>query len=299
MRFLLGLVMAQALLAPAVAGVESANNISANVAVVTSFDTSTGLYTYRYSVTNFGESSKLLHEFHIPLRGASVLNVQAPSGWEGSTTFDQSSIGWCACAPEGVTVPAGYVDDGRDLPSQFAVAPGGTLSGFSFQSAYPPAPGTFYAGAWVPIPIEGVDFPEGEEPVIPDFPNNLLAGPVDGPLKNDTLYLGGRRPGVDAFLVFANFKGGGSYTSPVIVDILFGPNGEDVAQSSLTAKLNGTDVSAQFLVLEPNRRRAVFQFGPGSPLMSGKNVLTTSVDGTVPGSTHTATDSDRVVFLAQ
>lgn len=68
---------------------------------------------------------------------------------------------------------------------------------------------------------------------------------------------------------------------------------------TFTAKLNGADVSAQFLVLEPNRRRAVFQFGPGSPLMSGKNVLTTSVDGTVPGSTHTATDSDRVVFLAQ
>ena len=159
MRFLFAWAMSLVLMTPAMAGVELASNISANVAVVTTFDTNTGLYTYRYTITNFGESRKVLHEFHIPLRGASVLNIQAPTGWEGSVTFDQSSVGWCACTPEGVTIPANYVDDGRDLPSRFAVAPGATLSGFSFQSAYPPSQGAFYAGAWVPIPIEGVDFP--------------------------------------------------------------------------------------------------------------------------------------------
>jgi hypothetical protein len=299
MRYLFAWVLSFVLMSPAMAGVELASNISANVAVVTSFDTNTGLYAYRYTITNYGESSKNLHEFHIPLRGASILNVQAPAGWESYLKFDQTSIGWCACAEEGVTIPAGYVDDGRALPSSFAVPPGGTLSGFSFQSAYPPSPGSFYAGAWVPIPIEGVDFPEGQEPDIADFPLNLLQGSVNGPLKDDTLYMGGRRPGVDAFLVFANFKDGGSYTSPVIVDILFGPNGESVNQSTFIAKLNGTDVTSQFLILEPNRRRAVFQATNGSPLLVGKNVLLTAVDGVVPGGTQTAKDSDRVVFLAQ
>lgn len=185
MRFFLAWICALVLATPSVAGVERANDIHADVSVATSFDAGTGLYTYRYSIANHAESTRLLHEFHIPLRGASVLNVQAPMGWEGSVMLDQSMIGWCACAEEGVTIPADYVDDGRGLPSRFAVSPGGTLSGFSFQSPSAPFAGLFYAGAFVPIPIEGVDFPEGQEPDIPAFPNNLLQGSVSGPLKAD------------------------------------------------------------------------------------------------------------------
>ena len=193
MRSLFAWVLSFVLLSPAMAWVELASHISANVAVVTSFDTDTGLYTYQYTITNHGESSKNLHEFHIPLRGASILNVQAPAGWESYFRFDQTSIGWCACAEEGVTIPAGYIDDGRALPSSFAVPPGGTLSGFSFQSAYPPAPGSFYAGAWVPIPIEGVDFPEGRSLKSP-IPLNLRQGSVYGPLKDDTSWADAAQP---------------------------------------------------------------------------------------------------------
>ena len=82
----------------------------------------------------------------------------------------------------------------------------------------------------VSVGIEGVDFPEGQEPLIADFPKNLLLCSVNGPLKDGALYMGGRRPGVDAILVFANFKDAGSYTGPVIVDILFGPNGEEAGR---------------------------------------------------------------------
>jgi hypothetical protein len=184
MRSLLAWILALLLATPSMAGVELANDIRANVSVVTSFDSNTGLYTYRYTITNHAQSTKLLHEFHIPLRGASILNVQAPWGWEGYVMVDQSSIGWCACAEEGVIIPDGYVDDGRALPSSFAVVPGETLSGFSFQSAFPPSPGLFYAGAWVPILVEGVDFPDGQGPDIPDFPSNLWQGSVSGPQKD-------------------------------------------------------------------------------------------------------------------
>ena len=128
---------------------------------------------------------------------------------------------------------------------------------------------------------------------------NMRTGTVAGPLKDDTLYLGGRRPAVDGFLVFANLRDGGSYGSPVVVDILFSQNGENVVQSSFKAVLNGTDVTSRFSVVDPNRRRAVFEAVPGSLLVVGKNILATSVDGTVPGSTRQATDNDKLTFLAQ
>lgn len=281
------------------AAVERENDISANVAVTTSFEKDTGLYTYRYTITNYGESTKLLHSFHIPIRGASVLNIVAPEGWEGSVNQAQTLIGWCACKEEGIVEPPGYVNDGRGLPSKFAVPPGVTLSGFGFQSPYPPSPGIFYAGAWVPIPIEGVDFPAGEEPERADFPMNRLSGAVDGPLKSDVLFMGGRRPAVDGFLVFANLRDGGSYASPVIVDILFSQNGESVLLSTFKASLNGVDITGRFVAVDTNRWRAVFEATAGSPLKVGKNTLATSVIGTVPGSSRKATDTDRVVFVAQ
>ncbi len=288
-----------AFLSSAFAAVELPSNISATVVGVTSFDNATGLYTYRYSVTNYGESSKPVHELFIPLRGASVLNVTAPSGWEGSINKAQTMVGWCACKEDGFAVPAGYVNDGRGIPSSFALKPGATLSGFSFQSPYPPAQSNFFAGGWVPVPVEGIDFPEGQEPSIPDFPMNLLSGTVNGPLKSDTLYLGGRRPAVDGFLVFANISDGGAYPSPVIADILFSQNGENVLQATFKATLNGVDVTSKFAVIDTNRRRAVFEISAGSPLKVGKNTLITMVDGTVGGSNKKTTDTDRVVFVAK
>lgn len=300
MKFFINLALIfLAFFSNAFAAVELEKNISATVASTTSFDKDTGLYTYRYAITNYGESPKDVDEFYIPLRGATVLNIVAPAGWRGSVNNAQTMIGWCACEEYGFVPPPGYVEDGRGIPSKFVVKPGVTLSGFSFDSPYPSSPGIFYAGGWVPIPIEGVDFPEGQEPHVPDFPLNLLSGSVAGPLKSDTLYLGGRRPAVDGFLVFLNFRDGESYVSPVIVDILFSQNGENVLQSTFKALLNGVDVTARFMVIDVNRRRAVFEAVAGSPLTVGKNTLATSVDGTVPGSSKKVTDTDRAVFLAR
>lgn len=283
----------------ALAAVERPNDIRATVNGTTSFDNNTGLYTYRYSVTNYGDSPKPVHEFHIPLRGATILNIASPAGWEAALNRAQTMVGWCACKEEGFVPPAGYVNDGRGIPSQYVVMPGTTLSGFSFQSPYPPSSGIFYAGGWVPIPVEGIDFPEGQEPALPAFPMNLLSGEVAGPLKSDVVYLGGRRPAVDGFLVFVNLRDGEAYTAPVIVDILFSQNGENVLLPSFKASLNGQDVTAAFKTIDVNRRRAVFEAGGGSALKVGKNTLNTAVDGTVPGSHRKATDTDRVVFIAR
>jgi hypothetical protein len=281
------------------AAVEMANNIHAQVTVATSFDANTGLYTYRYSVTNYGDSPKPVHEFHIPLRGSTVLNITAPRGWEGNVNKSGALVGWCACREDGFVPSPGYVNDGRGIPSTYVIPAGTTLSGFAFQSPYPPAPGIFYAGGWVPIPVEGVDFPVGNEPLTADFPTNLYSGSVDGPQKSDTVYAGGRRPAVDGFLVFLNVQDGGAYSSPLVIDIQFAQNGENVSRSTFRARLNGLDVTGRFAEIDVNRLRAVFEIAPGSALQAGKNTLVTTVDGTVSGSLRSATDTDRIVFLAR
>jgi hypothetical protein len=284
------LVVAQTLPTP------SQVNVSVNATVA--YDPNTGMFTYSYTLTNFADAALEVDDFVIPLRATSVINVQSPAGWESLLHFDGSKMHWCACSENGFTIPPGYVQDGRGLPSKFQIKPGQTLSGFSFQSAYPQSPGEFYAGGWVPILIEGVDFPEGQEPQTPGFPANMFRGALAAsPFSNPTLEFGGRRPAVDGFLVFTSIKDGGSYPAPLLIDVLFGQQGEVVDTSTFKATLNGVDITSQFVTLDPKRRRA--QVTIGSALKMGKNVLTTSIQGTVPGASRSAKDTDRVTFLIQ
>lgn len=275
------------------------NKVNVIVTANVTYDNNTGLFTYTYALTSASQSVQEVGGFHVPLRGGTVVNMQSPLGWEFAVNRDGSIAGWCACAEEGFVIPPGYVQDGRGLPSIYQIKPGQTLAGFSFQSPDPPSTGTFYAQGWVPIPIEDVDFPAGQEPYEPDFPDNLFKGETQTPLRSESFYPGGRRPAVDGFLSFLTLKDGDAKQAPVLVDIVFGANGEAVAQATFRALLNDVDVTGQFVVMDANRRRAYFQLGTASALKVGRNVLVTTVDGTVPGATRSATDTDRVVFLVQ
>ena len=235
----------------------------------------------------------------MPLRGATVINSRAPRGWTSSVSHDGTRIHWCACAEEGIMIPPNYVDDGRDLPSLYDIKPKQTLTGFSFQSPDPPSTGEYYAMGWVPIPIEGVDFPAGQQPYQPNFPDTLFKGYTQTPARTEFQFPGGRRPAVDNFLVFLTLKDNDRRQGSVLIEVAFGVSGESVNQNTFNAKLNNVDVTAQFVVMGNNRSRAYFQLGSSSPLQLGRNVITTTVDGTVPGATRSAKDTDRVVFLME
>ena len=152
---------------------------------------------------------------------------------------------------------------------------------------------------WVPIPIEGVDFPAGQQPYQPNFPDNLFKGYTQTPARTEFQFPGGRRPAVDNFLVFLTLKDNDRRQGSVLIEVAFGVSGESVNQNTFNAKLNNVDVTAQFVVMGNNRSRAYFQLGSSSPLQLGRNVITTTVDGTVPGATRSAKDTDRVVFLIE
>ena len=86
--------------------------------------------------------------------------------------------------------------------------------------------------------------------------------------------------------------------APVLIDIVFGANGETVRQETFRATLNNVDVTHKFVVTGPNSRRGVFAVGLGSVSL-GRNVLLTTVEGIVPGTTRTASDTDRISFTVQ
>ena len=93
---------------------------------------------------------------------------------------------------------------------------------------------------------------------------------------------GGRRPAVDGFLVFLNLTDGDTTASTIGITVKFGIAGESVDEATFSATLNGTDVTASFLP-GPNPGELVGLFDTGSsPLVAGRNVLLTSVEGPSP-----------------
>lgn len=279
---------------------ELRNKVVVGSGVTVTYDSNTGLFTYTYALSSAVQSQQEVDSFYLPLRGTTAVNLRAPRGWTASLkATDGGMIVWCACDEEGIVPPANFVDNGQLVPSIYQIKPGQTLTGFSFQSPDPPAPGSFYAAGFVQIPVEGIDFAPGMSPSLATFPNDAAAGSVDAPLRVESAFAGGRRPAVDAFVTFLTLKDGDSKVAPVLIDIVFGPNGETVFGDTFRAVLNGVDITNQFVALSATRRRAYLQFGASSALTTGANVLTTSVDGIVPGAARTATDTDRVKFLVR
>lgn len=276
------------------------NKVVVGSSVAVTYDSNTGLFKYAYALSSGATSQQEVDTFYVPLRGTTAVNLQAPAGWTASLQgADGGMVIWCACAEEGIVAPPNFVDVGQLVPSIYQIKPGQTLSGFSFQSPDPPAAGTFYAAGFVQIPVEGVDFAPGMSPNLPTFPNDVATGQVDSPLRVESTFGGGRRPAVDAFVTFLTLKDGDSRVAPVLIDIVFGPNGETVFADTFHAVLNGVDITGQFVATSATRRRAYLQLSPSSVLKTGANILSTSVDGIVPGATRTATDTDRLKFVVQ
>jgi hypothetical protein len=276
-----------------------ANQLSVSVTTNVTFDSSTGLYTYNYTLANAAGSQQSAWLFSLQLNGAGD-SPASPNGWTFAQFDDRPLVSWAAT--DTGTLPPDFVDDGNIPPSPFTITPGASLSGFKFVSPDPPGTVTFFAQGDTKLPqvTADSDFPQnGAE--IPDFTSDSFTGSTTGPVPIDQtqFFTGGRRPAVDGFLVFLNLANGDVKTPTVGIVVKFGINGETVNQSTFHATLNGTDVTALFGPGSTSNE-LVGLFDPGtSPLVIGKNVLLTSVDGTVPGTTRTATDVDRVTFTVQ
>jgi len=277
-----------------------ANQLSPTISTAVTYDSASGLYTYNYTVNNASTSQQAAWLFALQLNGT-VSSSSAPAGWSLAQHDDQPLLSWAAT--DVGTLPSDYVDNGNLPPSPFTIAPGASLSGFQLRSPDPPGNVTFYAQGDTQLAQVAVDVgdlsQEGQE--VPDLTQDSFSGTTVGPvpLNSSQVFFGGRRPGVDGFLVFLNLGTGDTKSAPVGVVIQFGVDGETVDQSTFHATLNGTDVTSLFVPgSQSNQMVAIFDLGT-TPLITGKNVLITSVDGVVPGTSRNATDVDRVTFTVQ
>jgi hypothetical protein len=270
------------------------SQVDVTVSVDVQFDALTGLYTYSYELTS-GLGSVLDVESFAVETNAEVLNAQAPAGWDPGPFDDQPLFDFAAVQVQ--PLPPDYVDTGNIPPSAVSIKPGETLGGFSFQSPEGPTTVLFYAQGYAPAPqADSEDDFEGIH--IPTFTENSFIGSTVGPGRDDGVtFAGGRRPSVDGFLGFVGINDRDTLSPPAVLSLRFAVNGETVDIPTFTAQLNRVDVTGSFQPTgNGDERVAIFDLA-ASPIVVGRNVLFTSVEGIVPGTTRTASDGDALTFF--
>lgn len=263
------------------------------------FDTATHLYTYHYVLSNPVDNTAPLDTLVIKFEpGVDVItDFQSPPGWTVFDSLDQERVMWGAT---GFLDPEADDPSGNIPPSDYAVPPGGSLAGFSFKSFSPPGTGVAITQSYAPLYAlqSPEDFEEadkgGEHSTLPEENGFRLSTTVPIP---DLDWSGNRRPAVDGFLVFANVQDKSTYTGSALVVLRLAGAGETVDVASLRVELNGNDVTGMFAWSDQYKGyAATFALG-SSPIQPGPNVLRTSIEGIVPGTTdRRATDTDRLTF---
>ncbi len=154
--FVIRTVAAAALAASAAAHAQiacppSPDRLSASVAVDVTFEASTGLFTYTYSVTNATTSAQPMDGFAVVDFAPPISKVASPPGWAGTLIPGQNTVLWVAFE---VSDPDIVPDDAAVPASVAQIPPGGVLGGFSFQSPKPPGPISFRATGCAPANVQ-------------------------------------------------------------------------------------------------------------------------------------------------
>lgn len=275
--------------------VQDQSQVDVSVESDVQFDAAAGLYTYGFVVTNGPAAPQEVQTFVVGA-DAEILNVQSPEGWDGLTVSQKPRLAWFAIGFLDNTIPP-EEDDGNVFPSDFNIKPGQSLGGFSFQSPEGPRAVTFFAQGFAKAPQADSE-DDFDDTVFPTFEENSFEGTTIGAgLDDGIVFAGGRRPSVDGFLGFIGVEDRATLAAPVALVIRFAVNGETVDVSTFSAQLNRVDVTGLFQPTgNSDEMLALFDLAV-SPLVVGRNVLNTSVEGIVPGTTRTAADGDAFTFF--
>ena len=271
------------------------DRVAPTITAQVTYDTGLQVWRYAYAFANGAAAEQPIESVDFVFNAPAV-RVDKPVNWWG-VVFADAALPGASFAAEGaetfVATPQG------DAPAQPAgvILPGATLSGFVVESAYPPGYARTYVKGYAAVPYLPDDFPDPTN--TPDDTTNSQRGWSVGPVRYTQVVTdGNRRPAVDGFLAFLNVAVSGSVMlNPVPLALDFAMGGETVNRTTFRAVLNGVDVTASFHGGPPDGADLAAYFEVGSsPLVLGKNVLITTVDGFVPGTTRNATDTDRIVF---
>lgn len=126
------------------------NLISPEVSETISFDSSKSRYTYAYTLSNLGGSGQSIDTWELHTV-APVTSIQKPVGWDVIQTA--SGIRWYASE-----IDPSWVDDGYGVaPPLYGVAPGQSMSGFSFLAESGSVFVPFTATGYVPLPAANTE----------------------------------------------------------------------------------------------------------------------------------------------
>jgi len=253
------------------------NQLTLSVQGRQSYDSTTGLYTYSYSVSNATTSLEEVQLFAVTVGGLvmpDVVNPTAPTGWTVDVHTDRPIVSW------GATDLSGALPDGSNAtpPSTYQIKPGQQLAGFSFQSHAGPGSVAFYGQGYVRGPLaEPGDADDEHAIAVPDFTqigvNGRTLGPVSTALSGS--------PSVRGFVAILTPNDGDTLSSPVQIQLKFAIDGENVDPSTFHAALNGIDVTNSFAAGGSGDLQAGFSLG-GAVLQSGSNDFVATVSGTDP-----------------
>jgi len=278
------------------------DRVAPTFVVTEQYDPITATWRYGYAIANGLSAEQDIWAFCVRVDAWST-NTDGPQGW---TAIAPSEATFRPFGP-GMRNVLFMADLPTEFegpywsPSDYQIPPGGSLAGFADESPYPPGYARTYAQGYAPVPFPPLDDDEAYYAMnpIPHDTTNSQRGWTLGPTVYREVVTGGnRRPATDGFLGFMNLAEKGSVLiDPAPIALEFSLNRETVDQETLEVKLNGVAVTAAFLPGPADGADLVGVFRIGSsPLQAGKNVLLTSVEGLVPGTTHTAKDTDRIVF---
>jgi len=171
---------------------EMPNRIDVFVSPKIEYNSSSGQFSYFYSLTSMATSIQDVRFFSV-LTDRFYPHANSPRGWEdykstpiGLPPMVYWAAGW-GDLPEGKMVP----DHGGIDPSPFNIKPGSTLDGFSFESKEPPGVATFYSGGFVKVPDVIEEPIEGEPHPPREFGVDAFQGKTVGPVVVTDNSLGG------------------------------------------------------------------------------------------------------------
>jgi Dockerin type I domain len=269
------------------------NQLTVSVRATTSFDQTTGLYTYSYIVFNSPNSAEAVEDFAIELGGLvtpDIMNPASPTGWTFGVHSDRPIVSWAATDAAGVSPDP----SGGNPPSPFQIKPGQQLAGFTFQSHTARGPVTYYALGYVkgPVAVPGDLDDEHDSQSVPEFTQAGINGTTIGPVS--TAVRGS--PSVRDFVVVASPKSGSILASPVSVQLKLAIDGETVDRTTFHGVLNGIDVTRAFAAGTGDvDLQSSFVLGK-SPLQSGNNDFIVTVSGVDPNGGGPAVGINKVTF---
>lgn len=160
------------------------NGIDIEVDATITFDPTTHLFTYRYTVASAPASQQEVADFALDF-ASPISSIASPEGWTSIQFAERNTRLWFAS--EADPLPEGEPDTGQVPPGKFQIAPGASLTGFTFQSPHGPGPVNFYARGYVGLP--GGASEEEAEQLLEDCPASTggffdlaVTGTTEGPV---------------------------------------------------------------------------------------------------------------------